>query len=240
MASPTKSPLERLPLEMRLAILCELPDIRSLGSTLLTCRALWEPYLQAPPSKIIDTILFSRQLDVDGVRCQAIATWRLLQLPRPAPRQPFYNFLDDFLKSETQHIQPFTLNLGQAFEIEKFHNIVRELANDFASDCLADAADRFNVTQRAVTTHERTQIMRAFYLTEIYLSIIRGQLQAFVSTQPMTSGLSLQHLASWEPKLFLEHLASWEHEILNCITFYLYRRTTQCSYLTSRLLCYQS
>lgn len=209
--------LERLPLELLQSILSELDGISSLDSAVLTCRKLWKA---GTSSQVVKNVLFG-QLDNHHVRSQAIATWKIRQLPKPAPRQEFLKHLDSFLTSDNQCASTLSLTIKDANEIEQLNLTVCDLTASLIHDCIEGdyLRDSDPNAETPASSAEEIRIQRAFYLAETYYTL-------FQSPSDDRSNSLMQVEDFWS------RLAAWEIEILACIHNFLFRQVAQGIYIS--------
>ncbi|KAF2276994.1 uncharacterized protein EI97DRAFT_305534 [Westerdykella ornata] len=201
MEKQTSSPLiVKLSVELKQMILSNLPDVLSLRSAALSCRALYDALLSA--ETIITTRVLLNQVDFD-VLPEANITQEAFRL-EPCTEEGIQNFIERRLHKRQP--PPGSWRLRDAVPMAKLHACVGELASQF----IATAATKSPVWgTRPATRAEVSRIERAMYWFETFCNLFRG----FEKSNPRL----LKQLWS----VYFLNFSPWENEQLACVHDYL-------------------
>lgn len=205
MASP--NPLESLPLELKQELLCALPDILSLRSTILSCYSFYNAFIAT--ERLITTRVLKNQLNAE-ILPEAVAALQASQ-SRPRSRQRTLDFIDEHL--HTRAPPPDSWTLSNAWSMSRLHFSVESFAASFVAEMLNPSSEFAYIDAPPawpLSRNEMNRIQRAFYRFEIYFNLFRD---------PDLFGFHEKK------KPFFFNFSHWENEQLACIYDYLYRAT---------------
>lgn len=199
------SPIERLPVELKLQLLPFLTDVQSLRSTILTCPSLYNAFMQY--ESLITTRVLRRQMPHE-VLPEAIAAWKSSRV-QPANREIVHDFVEEHFR--VRRSRPKPLSLFEAIGVVKLHSCVEHFTDDFAT-LMFEESSRFSQIGSPpawpLSRHEVMRIQRALYRFEVYGNLFRDG-----------------ELFKWQEQrdLFFSKFSYWENEQLGCVRDYLYR-----------------
>ncbi|KAI1251469.1 hypothetical protein MGN70_006037 [Eutypa lata] len=220
----------RLPSELRRCILSSMPDLQSLASTALTCRAFYYIFDDNKDGIIRDVLINSIGSEVLP---EAIITHRcsppLLSL-NISPKSVFWNtispkgkawqyrYVSTFLGTlERPPITSTTWTMCEALELERFHvQTVYPLAQRFIKSCAKLSPPRvieISLSSRPTSRLEEERIMRALYRFEVFRKLF-GRFRWRVRDSTVSTTLT---------NLFFSKFAPWENAQLACIHDFLAR-----------------
>ncbi|USP72751.1 hypothetical protein yc1106_00025 [Curvularia clavata] len=204
MEKQTSSPLiESLSVQLQQIILSNIPDVLSLRSAALSCRALYNALLSA--ETIITTRALLNQVSFD-VLPEAYITQEAIRLERHTEKN-----VRDFIARHLHERRPppEIWTLCDAVRAAKLHACVNELALQF----IANTAKKPPVcgtrpaTRAEISRVEISRVERAMYRFEILCNLFR---------EFWDSNL-LEQL--WD--VFFSNFSPWENEQLACVQDYL-------------------
>lgn len=199
METQTSSPLiESLSVELQQIILSNIPDVLSLRSAALSCRALYNALLSA--ETIITTRVLLNQVSFD-VLPEAYITQEASCL-EPHTEKNVRDFIARHLHERRPPPEIWTL--CDAVLAAKLHACVSELALQF----IATTAKKSPVCgTRPATRAETSRVERAMYRFEIFCNLFRE----------FWDSDFLEQL--WD--FFFSNFSPWENEQLACVHDYL-------------------
>ena len=207
-----------LPLECRQHILCDLPDIESLKSVLLSHSSLYSAFYNYKTPIILQIVQrhIPRELLAYAVLCyhaRKIEPWT---------RAKVLDILDLYFNCRL--VESFEWTIGAALNLVKFHESVTFFANDYIDNALGLVAP-LNFPVHAPSETEWCRVARAFYLQETinHLFCFRNREERWITggikyARPSTS--EFQHREKYE--IFFGKHAPWEMEQIGAVNEYLY------------------
>ncbi|KAI1452723.1 hypothetical protein F4805DRAFT_479142 [Annulohypoxylon moriforme] len=154
--------LESMPVELIIAILCELDSLYTLSMTISASPRCLEVY-SAHKDHIARRVLFNH-LDAHDVRPEALWALRMKGMV-PMNQFHFGQLLTEF-KNRDPDICP-QLGFPQLFAMDRLHCAITRLTDAFARTA--------SLTLPNPSVTEKGRIMRAFYYLEMYFACVRIQ-----------------------------------------------------------------
>ena len=204
---PPKSALERISIELKQQILCDLSDITSLRSAILTCSSLYHAFVDA--KVLITTHVVASHIGPE-VLPEAIAALQSSRL-QPRTRQNAQEFVHDHLHS--RKAPPPLSNLSEALALASLHHRVESFAAAFASEALTKPSfvgDLDSMPEYPPSLNEIHRIQRAFYRFEIYCNLFRESKHPAFQIEE-------------QKDVFFSNFWPWKNEQLGSIQGYLFR-----------------
>ena len=193
--------LQTLPMETRQAILCELPDVRSLRSAALSCPPLYQAFISA--EHILTSKVLLRQLPQD-VLPEAVAALHSASIS-PWPRAETQDFVSKHFFTR-KHVQ-WKWNMKEALAMISLYNHIKFFATGFASEALARTPIS---TPAPASRRELARIERALYRFQVYCNLFPGL------KRPLFD-------AAFQKALYFNKFSPWENEQLAAVHDYLHR-----------------
>ncbi|KAF2745057.1 hypothetical protein M011DRAFT_147762 [Sporormia fimetaria CBS 119925] len=193
--------VERLSVELKQLILCNLQDAMSLRSAALSCRALYNAFVGA--ETVITTRVLLNQVDIDVLPAACLA-WKAA-CARPGTAED----IRSFIKSHLQKRQPAdeSWTLSSTLPISRLHTCVKQLSLQFMDTCLAKSPA---LATRPPTYAETTRVERALYRFEIFVNLFHVDMQDTAPREEL-----------W--RTFFSCFSPWENEQLACLHDYFVR-----------------
>ncbi|KAK2808173.1 hypothetical protein FQN50_004914 [Emmonsiellopsis sp. PD_5] len=171
-------PFSSLPVELRQAILCELPDIPALQAALEADASLQDAFSDAE-SHILDSII-CHQIPV-GLLPEAFALLASSRLDEDVQK-----ILDSYLLRLPSY--PIKWTLDEAQTLINTHELVSFFAEEFASSALR-ISPVASQSPAPLSINERSRVMGGFYRFELY---------CIFTEYPGLEDLFLKRFAPWE------------------------------------------
>jgi hypothetical protein len=207
-----------LPLECRQQILCELPDIQSLKSAILSHSSLYSAFYNHKPAVILQII--QRHIP-RNLLAYAVLCYRARNI-EPWTRAKVLDILDLYFNRGL--VESFKWTIGSALDLTKFHESVTFFTNDYIDNALGLVAP-LNFPIHAPSETEWCRVARAFYLQETisHLFCFRNRDECWISggikyARPSPS--EFRHREKYE--IFFGKHAPWEMEQIGAVNEYLY------------------
>lgn len=219
-ASPLSSSLTRpslvtLPVECRQAILTYLPDVSSLGSTILSHSSLYTAFL-GYKDFIIKCVLYT--LVSSDLLAEACLVLELSQVKIRTREQ----VLDALARYRRRYV-PLEWTLKDAFFIERLHRSIDYFTRDFARTALSQHP-LTNVAEEPspVSPAEWHRIARSFYWYEHYTRLFYQRHRKHEGNRHFP-----RFRRNDQFLIFLKRFSTEELEQLACVGEYLYRELSK-------------
>ena len=202
----SKVRLESLPSEIIQHLLCFIPDVTSLWSTILTCSSLYNAFINA--EALITSHVVKNFIDVD-VLPEAVAALKSSRLA-PFKRDRVLEFVQSQLVSRKS--PQISWILPEALPLSNLHQAVEYFAASFALRTLArlsPSAFAGTLPEYPLSPEELYRIQRALYRFEIYCNLFRGR---------KSGALDINE----QQEVFFSKFSPWENEQLGCVHDYLF------------------
>lgn len=227
-----QSSLERLPVEMQWQIMTSLPDVRSLASTALTCRAYYSAF-KANQDAIVKVVLINcvgSDTLPDAIlvhRCLPpfhISQITLDHLFPTTQATLFHIYVSRFLQqqlepSERPDPSSITWTMRDALSLSDFHlEVVSPLTQRFIQNCSNESTPPFRLDASLqscpATRSEEGRIARALYRFEMFRRLFSRE-----------SILDGDEKRTWlhDCVRFFSKFAPWENSQLGCVYDFLTR-----------------
>ncbi|KAI8629243.1 hypothetical protein F5Y19DRAFT_434524 [Xylariaceae sp. FL1651] len=205
--------LERLPLELIRAILCQLNGLTTLRCAILSCHSVLNSFTGS--SSVIATRVLLNELDSCDVRPEAMAALLASRLARPT-RSSVHEFYKAHLQKRNVEVG-IRLTLKEVADLSRLHSAVLRLVKDFTEARLQElvAAMKDGHTSQPqfqsleLSILERHRIMRTLYILEIFFNVFRQ-----TSMPKIELGQCMND--------FLFAFAHWEIEQIACVQDFLF------------------
>ncbi|KAK2789105.1 hypothetical protein FQN52_006368 [Onygenales sp. PD_12] len=202
-----------LPVEVRYAILCEIPDIQTLhvavradatlNSTFLTFRSRIEKrvLLNCLPSKL--------RPEVVAVMASSHLT------PQTWQRKTVDDILDKYFQPRSP--EPLGWDPAEQEFISNMHRHVQFFVDDFASSALSvHPVTGEPHTPAPLSPNEQYRLAGAFYRFELYCNLFRSTIG---HDEDYEDPMDVDYMTQWE--IFLSKFSLWEIIQLGCVYDYL-------------------
>ncbi|OJJ65223.1 hypothetical protein ASPSYDRAFT_40023 [Aspergillus sydowii CBS 593.65] len=238
--------LESLPIELRVQILLELPDLESLNAIACSSTALYQAYClarQESPPKIL-------QKNYDGLVdiTEAITAVRSRKLhgTRCLDRERIIALLDDRRRNKeirclgkrsgtTQPLPDQPVDLNEVRELLRIHEIATWFLNDFSRNAPCpfwiDEVDwSTHVLPLKFSNNEKKRYYRAFYRLQTFCNLF-GNIENPVDSADSSKSLYWDDRQPFTMeeiwKFFFGTFAPWEYEEFACLWRYCYDRNRE-------------
>jgi len=224
--APQLSLIESLPIEIVREILSAIPDFTSLRKAVLSFPVFYNSYINVQ-LEINRKALINQLGDVfpEAVAAYESSVLKIGMRTEPLRTNMVYSFVQ--LRYSSREVPllrtspSVTFSWGDGVRIEKFYNIVDELAQRFVNEALASfPLDR---SELPVTIQEMNRIRRSIYHFEVYCNLFKDlRTKALYWHRLRPVDPETQEMA--RQKMFLHNcFAPWEIEQIGCIHDFLYR-----------------
>ncbi|KAI0023816.1 hypothetical protein F4780DRAFT_776440 [Xylariomycetidae sp. FL0641] len=222
--------IESLPMELRVGILAQLPDVRSLPPAALSCKALYAAFKSCEP--VLVRAVLANWIGIDAL-LGAMVNHQCIP-PMLAPCQDMASKEDEHLDYVAKFIErlqlpTFTsikLTLADALVVGDFHTqIVSPLVKGFTQMCWCWASPfplARSFVSRAISVGESGRIARSFYMFEIYRKLF-----GIRDGPPRNFDRVRRKMWDAHSQRFFSKLAPWEVEQLSCVHDFLYSMKSQ-------------
>lgn len=205
--STSTSRFSLLAIELRQAILKQLPNIETLGIALKAEKSLEDAFWESE-SSILDDILH-KSIPIEIIP-EVLAVLESHPLNEKTWRSQGTAIMDDYFKRHALKTgERVNWRFDDARYISSFHNTIEYFVQDYISSCLSACSTTYYSDKKAAPTSE-TEILRmviAFYRFEICCNLFRGYGKGNFTPR--------------EKRLFLTRFAYFELEQLACVYEYL-------------------
>jgi hypothetical protein len=212
--------LESLPIELRSLILQNLPDIRSLISSLLAHSSLYDAFRD---DHTITVKVLKNQISPPSLLYHALAVHQSASL-RPRSRHQVQELLNSYHK--TASTQLFCLlpqvSLSDALRMAKIYEHVVFFTANFVSvtlPLLSSSKDTQDSLLAPPSPSELHRIQRSFYRFELYCNLFRRHRRSKPDTL---------FSAKEQGEIFFKRYSPSENEQLACIHDYLLQQLSKC------------
>jgi hypothetical protein len=236
MSKCSQATLTGLPLELRQAILSHADSTRTLRAAAVAGRCFHEA-VQGSGGSIVVSQVLSRVLPL-SLLPEAFAVFKSSQ-NQDLMGEARIRFVDDYFRSLHDCIS-HRLTLSEAASLESFHELVSELATDFAFRALSRHPRTGVVVDQAevapMSAQEVQRIQRAFYRFQLYCNLFHApaQVKAHRATFVRVSSAGQAARSQWrrdvlsnQCDMFLSRFAVWESEQLASVYDFLYHEISE-------------
>ncbi|KAK7741689.1 hypothetical protein SLS53_004747 [Cytospora paraplurivora] len=215
-SGPPRLTLESLPAELRIRVLCNMPNLQTLGALLHASPIYFAQYRQYRKS-ILAQVIHSDLGDELFTDVYAAFRSRASKIgPRKGPNSNVTDFLSLYRGWRSPHDErptPDMCSLDDLRWMTCFHNsTVRPLVSRFVARALAQQPDHSSVSSsnpasflqsdtgdRELSRTETTRLLRAFYRLEIFCHLFGGsQYESSLFLGDAISGLFFSNFDPWE------------------------------------------
>lgn len=211
-----KSSFSSLPAELRQAILCEMPDVRTLQSAIEVDDSLRSVFWRNE-STILKNVLYNTinpRLIPEVLALLESTHFHFGKVTLRVPDDPWTKERVSRLLSHYFQRQPVSVNwkLADALTISEIYGHIRFFVDDFASSALSvhlTSGDK-QLPQPSLSTDERCRLEAAFLRFELFCNLFRER--AYKQERFEDEELS---------EIFFDKFSPWENEQLACINDYL-------------------
>lgn len=216
----------KTPVELRSAILRQLPRVEDIFSAIQSNKSLYEA-LREDSTTV--SYVFHKQIDAKLLP-YAAAFLELDKTPRNTPHHKDFSLILEkcFSLTPSQVSEQLAqITLREALHVMDLHKTIQRLATKYSAQALALLQDEelLKSSMLSFTPSEIYRIERSFFTLEIYCSLF-GQSRSRLSLNDQID-------------LFFERFAPWENEQLACVHDFLLDELKP-GMISLHLRCFQS
>lgn len=213
-----------LPIEVKQAILCHLPDLRTLKATILSHSSIYYAFLDGKELIAVKVLLnviphgllpdAALALDASSIEGW---TWHRRRTTQDWTREKVLSILE----RHRNYKPPKSISLKDAFSMQRLYQVIEIFTSDFITKALSRNPA---LPQSPPSMKEWARVARSFYRFEIYRHLFRNRdgYDYRDMFEKRKTSLDFQEKEQWE--IYYKYYAVWELEQLATVGEYLFRK----------------